>query len=1330
MAAVCGGAAAHRQPVSASLLLALVLAFLPTSTLAAYTELAPDKFFPSSTLSAWRYWPRQYNLSSLVDRALVKSFTVTSDTTIGDIDLHASCSESNFGYSITWQRANAPWSSYNPGVSVDSITISAPFSCDVYYFAVRVCDNEMRASFCYLTFMLLGISPRTLTTRSLSMQVMSAINITSTFSLSTETTYGWVHSTPVTFVAASTGTPLASSTQANVAACKLKCEENLNCGVWTLTGTTCKLFARGVYPGVYDHTATSGAITNRASSITKSSCTSYVCSKTGVESVCQTTFPAASAVAYKTFVGPTLLSSTALATDVPLTVTLKANAAEAASAKWNTPPPSTAETAAAGPLYVGFGALRVRCPCFSGYSGSATLLASSNPITIASNVVTSTWALPTHNTVVKMTITIKTAAGVAVPALSVMSCNGADCPGTAVVGTKPWRDFDTSMETQTAYTLPAWISVSRAHADAGLVFTVQITTPSGVEEWCTAAGYGSAGGESVARNSQFTLQMATTSNNCRWPKTRDGVTCRDTINYEIDSDSLFDARNVAYKNSFCVTGNYSVITPTNSITQSSAASSFCPNPQICSVVAANANYNFAAGQPMTAACVCTPRTDRCSVGSRCMYDGEVMGTVGSDVCKFCKPATSKTSLTFVAGGACDDQNLCTRVDKCTAGTCAGTPFQCLQLAHTGSARQNCEECDGDGCQKRASYAGCVKTLADGSRSCGCSISGVCYADGEADPANSCQWCDVLINTVGWSPAPARACDDGIACTYDDTCSSGVCVGTPYTCATTGLCMASNACDGDGGCAPTWKPATTVCRAGDIARCDFPWYCTGVNSYCQPAVESNVPQLSTGYFVRALRSTATSTPTSISGSIAADLWTTPNSFGLLPHNFSASCGALDFSMSLVIDDEALRTCDVSLLQRTDLVLASSGTVKSTIASPKAQQRFTTFSAAASSGGYVGYPSGRINLSPFEGKILRPIVQLTLFGGRSVLLCPPPFSITFQQPVAGTVVLVDASTGSPLSDNPHGYFVNAYSLAFSWSGFLPATPAASYGGDALSYTYAVGLTFGGVSISGGWVSAGVGTGSASTNPVTQPIPEGQFFVTVRATQRDTRYKQSTINVTVDRSPPLFSAVYDGIAPAQAQGAPLRAGQFFCLGASKTLQMRFAPATAVRAPISHYEVGFGERPGAVTIGSVVHIPHNDSISEYTYSYTAKDLLPGVVVYASVRAVTYAGTSTMRSSTGQLHDSLAVPAPQLMLPAFASLLTGSRLPLSWMVTENYCPLAGMDVWMSSSAAGDADLLPVQRLLDSHLTLSKFRSGSVAQLPSDLRGLRNGTEATRDLFV
>jgi len=71
------------------------------------------------------------------------------------------------------------------------------------------------------------------------------------------------------------------------------------------------------------------------------------------------------------------------------------------------------------------------------------------------------------------------------------------------------------------------------------------------------------------------------------------------------------------------------------------------------------------------------------------------------------------------------------------------------------------------------------------------------------------------------------CDDGIACTDDDTCTGGVCIGEPVVCTAEDQCYFAGTCDEDTGvCSTPTKPDRSPCEDGNA--------CT-VNDTCKAGV---------------------------------------------------------------------------------------------------------------------------------------------------------------------------------------------------------------------------------------------------------------------------------------------------------------------------------------------------------------------------------------------------------------------------------------------------------------------------------------------------------------
>lgn len=96
----------------------------------------------------------------------------------------------------------------------------------------------------------------------------------------------------------------------------------------------------------------------------------------------------------------------------------------------------------------------------------------------------------------------------------------------------------------------------------------------------------------------------------------------------------------------------------------------------------------------------------------------------------------------------------------------------------------------------------------------CKVGSLCYASAAQNPLSSCQVCNPAMTQNGWSATnEGGTCDDGQACTFNDTCASGFCQGTTYSClpATGQTCLVSGTCTGKapdrGGCSWTLEKDT-------------------------------------------------------------------------------------------------------------------------------------------------------------------------------------------------------------------------------------------------------------------------------------------------------------------------------------------------------------------------------------------------------------------------------------------------------------------------------------------------------------------------------------------
>jgi hypothetical protein len=223
---------------------------------------------------------------------------------------------------------------------------------------------------------------------------------------------------------------------------------------------------------------------------------------------------------------------------------------------------------------------------------------------------------------------------------------------------------------------------------------------------------------------------------------------------------------------------------------------------------------------------CT-RRDECAGGLCAGRDPVVCGAL--DQCHAagtCDPATGTCSEPAVADGtACDDGNACTRRDTCVGGACVGAdPVVCTakdQCHDAGTcdpatgacsdpARSNGTACDdGTYCTVNDACTGgvCRGAARDCTQAGGQCGTGVC---------------DEASAACTREPEPdGAACDDGNACTRRDTCRAGECTGDDrVVCQALDQCHEPGVCDPKTGtCSEPAKPDASPCDDGDACSDD-------------------------------------------------------------------------------------------------------------------------------------------------------------------------------------------------------------------------------------------------------------------------------------------------------------------------------------------------------------------------------------------------------------------------------------------------------------------------------------------------------------------------------
>ncbi len=276
---------------------------------------------------------------------------------------------------------------------------------------------------------------------------------------------------------------------------------------------------------------------------------------------------------------------------------------------------------------------------------------------------------------------------------------------------------------------------------------------------------------------------------------------------------------------------------------------------------------------------------KCEVGGVCYSAGDASP---GDPCKQCIPGTSQTQFSAAPGKPCEDGDLCTVGETCSGGKCqGGGPKDCSALSSacgTAACEKSTGTCvvtpknspcdDGDVCtaSDHCTAGKCVGTAKDCSPfDTACTVgtcqNGTCTAVpkvGGCDDGDACTLNDACVGTkcVGTTLNCSQmdndcgtgackdgvclvtpklgsvGCNDGNGCTFNDKCVAGLCVGTAVNCSSLDGVCAVGVCDpATTGCTLQYFASTVACTDGDGCtlddHCDGAGKCSGTALVCKP-----------------------------------------------------------------------------------------------------------------------------------------------------------------------------------------------------------------------------------------------------------------------------------------------------------------------------------------------------------------------------------------------------------------------------------------------------------------------------------------------------------------
>ncbi len=195
-----------------------------------------------------------------------------------------------------------------------------------------------------------------------------------------------------------------------------------------------------------------------------------------------------------------------------------------------------------------------------------------------------------------------------------------------------------------------------------------------------------------------------------------------------------------------------------------------PGKLVCACQESADCAKFENGDACDGTLFCDPETSKCQVNPASLV---LCPSAKDTQCakNLCDPASGKCAMTPAkAGTSCDDGVLCTANDACADGSCKGGQSVCCQSDKDCAGFEDGDACNGTlYCQ--VSTGKCVLNPAT-----------IVVCPSAADTGCTKNLCDAKTGTCApQSVNEGKTCDDGNACTPNDTCVKGTCTATANSC---------------------------------------------------------------------------------------------------------------------------------------------------------------------------------------------------------------------------------------------------------------------------------------------------------------------------------------------------------------------------------------------------------------------------------------------------------------------------------------------------------------------------------------------------------------------
>ncbi len=256
--------------------------------------------------------------------------------------------------------------------------------------------------------------------------------------------------------------------------------------------------------------------------------------------------------------------------------------------------------------------------------------------------------------------------------------------------------------------------------------------------------------------------------------------------------------------------------------------------------------------PATGQCGQVPSGDGLPCGNNQCVVGAVCGAgkcAGLPLnCDDANPCTADTCavdlgcIYTATTSGCDDGNACTTGDACSDKGCQpGQPINCNDLNPCTS-----DSCKDGACTSTPNAAACddnnpcTENDTCGGGSCkGTAVATCCKSDLGCDDKNPCTTdsCNVATGVCSSAPSSGGVCNDGNACTTQDTCASGTCQGSKLDCSGKADACHDAVCNTTTGCQAEVKLDGTPCddkNACTVSDGCSSGNCTGSAKLCDDA----------------------------------------------------------------------------------------------------------------------------------------------------------------------------------------------------------------------------------------------------------------------------------------------------------------------------------------------------------------------------------------------------------------------------------------------------------------------------------------------------------------